>query len=108
MRLALFIGVLVAALLVAGVIFARGDLERTPVPAINLGPETSEVTTTEPAENKRERKVRPKKNQAAGTNGGSGGANPAPAPPPVPAGDDDDDDEPDENEDDRDEGGDDD
>jgi hypothetical protein len=106
MRLALVTGVLAAALLLAGVIFARGDPERTPVPAIDLRGETVEVTTTEPGEEKPERKSRQRKNQAAGN--GGGGANPAPAPPPVPAGDDDDDDdEPDEDEGERDDDGDD-
>jgi hypothetical protein len=106
MRLSLVIGVLAAALLLAGVIFGRGDPERTAVPAIGLRAESAEVTSREAGERMSERRSRARRNQSAGDGSGGGGASQAPAPPPVPAGDDDDD-ESDEDDGERDDDGDD-
>jgi hypothetical protein len=106
-RLALVIGCLAAALLLAGGLLARGDPERTPVPAIDLRGETAEATTPKAGEKKSGRRSQPSGNRGSGT--GGGGASPALASPPVPAGEDDDDDdaERDEDEDERDGDGDD-
>ena len=92
-RALLVIGLMLAALLVAGGILAVGKPGRTPVPTVELRAETTEVTTTEEREDPKERSRR---TGSVGSGGGSG-AKPAPSPAPVPAGDDDDDDDRDEN-----------
>ncbi len=100
MRVWLIIGLILASLLVGAGFLAAGEPERTPVPAIELRGETTDVKTTESRQEPRKRRSR--ENGTAG--GGGSGATPAPVPPPAPAADDVDDDRDDDRDDEQDDG----
>jgi len=114
-RLSLLIGLLLAAGLVVGGLYAARAPERTPVPAIELRVQvgtTTEAGKERPGKQRRVRQPSGGKNTGGATGGGSGGggggdddspgasrgsggsgAKPVPAPAPAPAGNDDDDDD---------------